>query len=169
MLTIKERSLNYTKDREGVIKVTAGLCKASGKTVVCFYTASAMADLIEAGSNALAFKEDGIRWAGRMVNKLDRHTEACRLTLNVAWNKFAVGSNGFMSDAQEQAVMAALNEGGDWFAVTDAGLMNLLRGLTWTWEGHNHRRGVHDLHAVLPDGTEIWIEVKGVHGRLFYS
>lgn len=169
MLTIKERAINYTKGKAGQVKVTVAACKASGKTVFMVYSEDAMRALIEGESNALVFKEDGVRWAGRMVNKVDVHLEACRLTVNVAWNKFQVGSNGFMSDAQEQAVRDALNEGGLWQAVRDAALMNKLRGLTWEWTGHNHRRGVHDLHAVDAEGVEYWIEVKGVHGRLFYS
>lgn len=168
--TIEERYLAYTSERDATqLKVTACFCKASGKSVVLFYTSEAMASLVKARSNALVYKDEGIRWKGPMVNKLDMHVEAFRLTLNVAWNKFQVGSNGFMSDAQEQAILAALTEGGEWFPVKDPELMRLLRSLTWEWRGHNHRRGVHDLYARLPDGREVWVEVKGVNGRLYYS
>jgi len=168
-MTIEERYLSYTSSNDAQVKVMACICKASGKSVVCFYSSEAMAALNEARSNALSYKEEGIHWTGRMVNKLDLHLEACRLTLNVAWNKFQVGRNGFMSDAQEQAVMQALNEGGDWYPVKDAALMAKLRSLTWEWRGHNHRRGVHDLYAVDSDGVEYWVEVKGVNARIYYS
>lgn len=168
-MTVKERAFSYVSAKAGQVKVTIAACKASGKTVFMVYSEDAMKELIDAGSNALVFKEDGVRWAGRMVNKVDRHIEAGRFTCSVAWNKFAVGSNGFMSDAQEQTVMDALNMGGVWESVKDSALIAKLRGLRWEWTGHNHRRGVHDLHAVDADGVEYWIEVKGVHGRLFYS
>ena len=169
MLNNTECFNNYVSAKAGQVKVTIAACKASGKTVFMVYSENAMKTLCERNSNALVYSEDGIRWAGRMVNKIDMHIEAGRVTFPLAWNKFAVGRNGFMSDAQEQAVMQALNEGGAWENVRDAALISVLRSLTWEWTGHNHRRGIHDLHAIAADGTEYWIEVKGVHGRLFYS
>ena len=119
-----------------------------------------------------------------MMNRIDQHAEFARLTINCPWNKFQVGSNGYMSDAQEQAVLAALTGPGSWFIMGDpateperyqhnAQLVHWLRNLPWRWTGHNHRRGVHDLTATitLPDGRtlEIVVEVKGVNGRVFYS
>lgn len=169
MMTIDARAHSYIQPKAGQLKFHACFCKHSGRSKVLFFTPDGLEELIAARSNALLFKEDGIRWAGLMTNKLDRHTEFARLTINCPWNKFQVGKNGFMSDAQEQAVMDALKTAV--WEVLPGGheLVRLLQSLDWEWTGHNHRRGVHDLHAVLPDGTEVWIEVKGIHGRLFYS
>ena len=179
MMTREERFASYVRSKDGELKIMACMNKASGRTVVSFLLEQDMLELLDMKSNALAFKDEGIKWTGRMVNKLDVHKERVRLTIPHAWNKFVVGKNGFMSDDQEQSVMKALNEGGDWYMVQPAGnaerceqnaqLYRLLRSVQWTWEGHNHRRGVHDLKAILPDGTVVWVEVKGINARVYYS
>lgn len=179
-MTIEERAKSYLSAKTG-LKFFAGLCKASGKTEILIYTEDVAKSLIDMHSNVYLYKEDGIRWAGRMVNKLDTHSEACRVTINTAWNKFSVGKNGFMSDAQENALLNALEDAfARWTVIGDKKreperyehnlkILRMLQSLKWQWTGHNHRKGVHDLYAEMPNGTPVWVEVKGINGRVFYS
>lgn len=166
-----ERAKSYISSKPGTVKIFCAANKASGKTVFTFYTEQAMIELIDSKSNVFDYREDGLRWAGRMVNKHDSHKEIGTLTIDTAWNKFQVNAKGFMSDDQETLVCAALNVGGAWTTHRNDinGVMAKLKSLTWEWTGKNHRRGVHDIHATDAQGVEYWIEVKGVRGRIFYS
>lgn len=170
-MTNAERVHSYaTPKNPDIVKVFACMAKASGKTVCLVYSSVQFLDLFDSGSNAFTEKADGFHWVGRMVNKIDRHTEAGRLIFPIPWDKFPIGKNGFRSDAQEQAVLAALNEHSvRWEPVNDAQLIELLMELDWEWTGHDHRLGVADLKATLPDGRTMILEVKGINSKVYHA
>ena len=171
MMSSSDRVRSYATPKDpNVIKVFACMTKASGKTACLVYSSAQFLDLFESGSNAFTEKADGFHWAGRCVNKIDRHCEAGRLIFPIPWNEFPIGANGFRSDAQELAVLAALNEHNVlWESVKDAALIKLLMSLEWEWTGHNHRLGVADLKAILPDGRIVILEVKGINAKVYHA
>lgn len=164
-MNIIERAISYTYTTQADEKIFALAAKAGKDTVFLFYTAGAIREQLEAHNTTLfAFNEDGVRWKGpQVVHGIGKaHFAALRFP-GVRWDRWKVGSNGYMSDAQEQAIMEMLNAGaGMW----DKGKDSPLKGKRWIWTGHNHRRGISDL---LAEDKSITLEVKGVGARMFHS
>lgn len=164
MMNTLEKALSYTSTKQAHEKIFALAAKAGPDTVFLFYTAEALREQLEAHNTTLfRFGDSGIRWAGPQVMKAGRyHFAALRFT-GVKWNGWEVGKNGYMSDAQELAICEALNSGkGIW----DKGGSSMVTFKTWTWTGHDHRRGISDL---LADDGSIALEVGGIGKRLQHS
>lgn len=164
MMNALEKAISYTHTTQAREKVFAMAAKAGKDTVFLFYTAEAIREQLEAHNTTLfAFNEDGVRWKGPQVVHAGRHHFAALRFDGVSWNKWKVGSNGYMSDAQELAILDAMNNG---HGVWDKGARSIVSFKRWDWTGHNHRRGVSDL---LADDLSVTMEVKGVGGRMFHS
>lgn len=163
MMTIYERTESYTRTSNPRGKLFALVAKDGAHTVVVFYDAETIRNLVAARSPLFSYRADGIRWKGLQVNKLGGdHFAAVRFE-RVKWNEWEANKAGFMSDAQELAVIAALEgTAGKWYKGADD---NRIAFRKWVWTGHNHRKGVTDGHA--EGGPDV--EVKGVGGRMFHS
>ena len=162
-MNIIERAISYTMTKNPHGKLFAMVAKDGAHTCIVFYDAATIRKLVSAHSPLFSYQEDGIRWKGLQVNKLgSEHFAAVRFE-RVKWNTWEANKAGFMSDAQELAVIAALEgTAGKWYKGSND---NRIAYRNWVWTGHNHRRGVTDGHA--EDGPDV--EVKGVGGRIFHS
>ena len=181
MKNSKASAITYVRAKKnGEQKFFALIAKGSTQTATgegkCFfliYTSEQLVQAIEEENSAISYREDGFRWKGLKRDKVLRDPIAV-IDVDHAWTSFKVGKNGTMSDDQERTVIEALNDGTvQWKQGSEA-----LQGLRWKWTGHNHRRGIHDGvadadenadHPTIVEFGGVWVEVKGVNGRLFYS
>lgn len=163
MMNIYERTESYTTTKNPHGKIFALVAKDGPHTAVVFYDGETIRRLISEGSPLFRYADDGIKWKGLQVNKLGRDHFALVRFDGVKWNNWEVGENGYMSDAQESAVVDALNgKAGTWVKGRNDARIAFR---TWVWTGHNHRRGVPDGYA--ENGPDL--EVGGIKKRLYHS